>query len=127
MWTCVLLPDVSHPEVSCVFMERCVLPCSFQSGSDVFIHWVQGTAKILVHSFYHNKDQLGDQDQRFRNRTSLFKDQISVGNASLQVTGVTIQDQGRYKCHISTIEGNQESFVNLKVNGMKNMQYNLKL
>uniref|UniRef100_A0AAX7W384 Ig-like domain-containing protein n=1 Tax=Astatotilapia calliptera TaxID=8154 RepID=A0AAX7W384_ASTCA len=110
--------DVSDPEASCVFLERCVLPCSFQSGSDVFIHWVQGTAQIRVHSFYHNKDQLGDQDQRFRNRTSLFKDQISVGNASLQVTGVTIQDQGRYKCHISTIKGNQESFVNLKVNAL---------
>uniref|UniRef100_A0A669CJ92 Ig-like domain-containing protein n=1 Tax=Oreochromis niloticus TaxID=8128 RepID=A0A669CJ92_ORENI len=99
MWTCVLLPDVSDPEASCVFMERCVLPCSFQSGSDVFIHWIKGTAKIRVHSFYHNKDQLGDQDQRFRNRTSLFKDQISVGNASLQLTSVEVQDEGRYKCH----------------------------
>uniref|UniRef100_A0AAZ1X7Y5 Ig-like domain-containing protein n=1 Tax=Oreochromis aureus TaxID=47969 RepID=A0AAZ1X7Y5_OREAU len=107
-----LLYNIKRLEVTAV---RCVLPCSFQSGSDVFIHWIKGTAKIRVHSFYHNKDQLGDQDQRFRNRTSLFKDQISVGNASLQVTG----DEGRYKCHTSTIKGNQESFVNLKVDGMR--------
>ncbi|KAL4001417.1 centrosomal protein [Sarotherodon galilaeus] len=99
-------------------MERCVLPCSFQSGSSLIIHWIQETANIHVHSFYRNKDQIENQDQRFRNRTSLFEDQISGGNASLQLTGVTIQDQGRYKCHISTIEGNQESFVNLKVDAL---------
>ncbi|GLD54481.1 CD276 antigen-like isoform X1 [Lates japonicus] len=83
-------------EVSCVFMESCILPWSFQSGADPVIHWFLETARDLhVHSFYSNQDQLGLQDQRFRNRTSLFKDQISRGNASLQLTGVEVQDQGR--------------------------------
>uniref|UniRef100_A0A3B4TZL4 Ig-like domain-containing protein n=1 Tax=Seriola dumerili TaxID=41447 RepID=A0A3B4TZL4_SERDU len=103
-------------EVSCVFMESCILPCSFQGGTDVVIHWFQVTVGHLrVHSFYHNQDQLGHQVQRFRDRTSLFKDQISRGNASLQLTGVEVQDQGRYKCFTSVIRGNKDSFINLKV------------
>uniref|UniRef100_A0A3B4EV50 Ig-like domain-containing protein n=1 Tax=Pundamilia nyererei TaxID=303518 RepID=A0A3B4EV50_9CICH len=61
------------------------------------------------------KNQFGHQDQYYRNRTSVFKDQISSGNSSLQLTSVEVQDEGRYKCHTSTIMGNQESFVNLKV------------
>ncbi|XP_038566151.1 V-set domain-containing T-cell activation inhibitor 1-like isoform X5 [Micropterus salmoides] len=103
-------------EVSCVFMESCILPCSFQSSTDVVIFWIHVTAgDTLVHSYYHNQDQLGRQDQRFRGRTSLFKDQISGGNASLQLTGVQVQDQGRYKCYTSTIAANKESFINLQV------------
>ncbi|XP_030612079.1 CD276 antigen-like [Archocentrus centrarchus] len=102
-------------EVSCVFMERCILPCRFQIGEEIVTHWFKVPGDLHVHSFYYSKDQLGHQDQRFRNRTSLFKDQISRGNASLQLAGVQVQDQSRYKCHTSTIRGNQESFINLKV------------
>uniref|UniRef100_A0A3B4TZ65 Ig-like domain-containing protein n=1 Tax=Seriola dumerili TaxID=41447 RepID=A0A3B4TZ65_SERDU len=103
-------------EVSCVFMESCILPCSFQGGTDVVIHWNQVTAGHLrVHSFYHNQDQLAHQVQHFRDRTSLFKDQISRGNASLQLTGVEVQDEDTYKCHTSVIRGNKDSLINLKV------------
>ncbi|XP_076744478.1 programmed cell death 1 ligand 1-like isoform X2 [Maylandia zebra] len=102
-------------EVSCIFMERCMLPCSY-GGSDVVIHWHQVSAgDITVHSFYHNKDQLEHQNQRFRGRTSLFNDQISTGNASLQLTKVEVRDEGKYKCYTSTIDGNKESFINLKI------------
>uniref|UniRef100_A0A4W6D6I1 Ig-like domain-containing protein n=1 Tax=Lates calcarifer TaxID=8187 RepID=A0A4W6D6I1_LATCA len=97
-------------------MESCILPCSFQYTADIYIHWIQETeGHPPVHSFYYNKDQLGLQDQFFRGRTSLFKDQISRGNASLQLTGVEVQDQGRYRCHTSTMRGNKDSFINLRV------------
>lgn len=98
-----------------MFMETCVLPCSY-SGTDVVIHWLQVSAGDLpVHAFYHNRDQLGNQNQRFRNRTSLFRDQISRGNASLQLTGVKVQDEGRYKCYTSTLSGGHDSFISLKI------------
>ncbi|XP_076577606.1 CD276 antigen-like isoform X2 [Chaetodon auriga] len=105
----ILAPARGDAEVSCVFMESCVLPCSFQGGSDVVIHWIQPAGDKKVHSYYYNKDQ------RFRNRTSLFNDQISGGNASLLLMRVEFQDQGRYKCFTSTITGNKESFINLMV------------
>ncbi|KAK2859864.1 hypothetical protein Q5P01_004484 [Channa striata] len=98
----------------CVFMQSCVLLCSFQGGSDVVVHWIL-TGDLHVHSYYHNQDQLGNQDQTFRGRTSLFKEQISGGNASLQLTGVRVQDQHRYRCHTSTERGSRNSYVSLKV------------
>ncbi|KAM4533312.1 CD276 antigen homolog [Odontesthes bonariensis] len=97
-------------EVSCVFKESCILPCSFQGGSDVIIHWTPPN-----HSYYFYQDQIKDQEQRFRGRTSLFQDQISRGNASLLLTGVKVQDQGRYECQTSTDTGQKASFISLKV------------
>uniref|UniRef100_A0A8D0ART8 Ig-like domain-containing protein n=1 Tax=Sander lucioperca TaxID=283035 RepID=A0A8D0ART8_SANLU len=113
LWTFNRADDI---QVSCDFMESCILPCRFRSGDEVVIHWIQKRTKdTQAHSYYHNQDQLGLQDQRFRGRTSLFKDQISRGNASLRLTGVEVQDQGRYKCYTSTITGNKESYINLNV------------
>uniref|UniRef100_A0A4W6G5F0 Ig-like domain-containing protein n=1 Tax=Lates calcarifer TaxID=8187 RepID=A0A4W6G5F0_LATCA len=91
-----------NTEVSCVFMESCILPCilpcSTQVNDNLVIVWTQLTSR-LVHSYFENQDQLEHQDQHFRGRTSLFKDQISRGNASLQLTGVEVQDQDRYRCY----------------------------
>uniref|UniRef100_A0A8D0B6R5 Ig-like domain-containing protein n=1 Tax=Sander lucioperca TaxID=283035 RepID=A0A8D0B6R5_SANLU len=72
-------------------------------------------ADTQAHSYYYNQDQLGLQDQHFRGRTSLFKDQISRGTASIRLTGVEVQDEGRYKCYTSTISDNKESYINLNV------------
>uniref|UniRef100_A0A8D0AWT8 Ig-like domain-containing protein n=1 Tax=Sander lucioperca TaxID=283035 RepID=A0A8D0AWT8_SANLU len=106
-------------QVSCDFMESCILPCSFPPGDEVVIHWmkkIQKTTKdTQAHSYYHNQDQLGLQDQHFRGRTSLFKDQISRGTASIRLTGVEVQDEGRYKCYTSTISDKKESYINLNV------------
>ncbi|XP_076617811.1 uncharacterized protein LOC143340088 [Chaetodon auriga] len=107
--------DAADAEVSCVFMKSCVLPCSFKGGSDEVIHWIQVEGNKQAHSYYYNKDQLDNQAQRFRSRTSLFNDQIPRGNASLLLTKVEVQDQGRYQCYTSTIRSNEESFINLKV------------
>ncbi|KAM4533475.1 uncharacterized protein PAE49_021979 [Odontesthes bonariensis] len=116
MFLYLIKVSTADTEVSCVVMEICILPCSFQGGDDTVIHWIKMAAgHPRVHSFYQNKDQLGVQDQRFRGRTSLFQDQISRGNVSLQLTGVKVQDQGRYECFISTISGNKDTFINLKV------------
>ncbi|KAL4001391.1 prostaglandin reductase 1 [Sarotherodon galilaeus] len=99
--------------VSCDLKENCILPCQFQPGPEEVIHWMK--ENIPVHSFYYNKDQLGNQDQRFKGRTSVFKDQISSGNASLLLKNVNIQDGGRYRCYTSTTRGNQELFIPLTV------------
>ncbi|XP_061596642.1 protein NLRC5-like isoform X2 [Cololabis saira] len=100
-------------QVSCQVSKTCILPCSFTAHDDVIIHWIEETPpESRVHSYYRKQDQLGEQHQRFRGRTSLFKDQISRGNASLLLRGVKVQDQGRYLCYIT---GNEENFINLNV------------
>uniref|UniRef100_A0A3B5R9N0 Ig-like domain-containing protein n=1 Tax=Xiphophorus maculatus TaxID=8083 RepID=A0A3B5R9N0_XIPMA len=103
-------------QVTCVLNESCILPCDLHVGSDPLIHWIHmSTREHFVHSFYNNQTQLGHQVQRFRGRTSLFTDQIPRRNASLLLTAVKIQDEGRYVCRTSTSEGNKKAFVDLKV------------
>ena len=71
-----------------------------------------------VHSYYSATDQIYHQGERFRGRTSLFTDQISRGNASIRLTGLQLQDQGRYECYTSTITGvSKASFINLRADG----------
>lgn len=114
----VCVYSLADIDVTCVFSEDCVLPCSFQRGSEEVIHWLKPEDKDLtVHSYYYSTDQLKQQSQPYRGRTALFNDQIPKGNASLLLRGITLQDQGRYKCYTSTIKDNNESFVNIAVEG----------
>ncbi|XP_061601151.1 butyrophilin subfamily 1 member A1-like [Cololabis saira] len=100
-------------EVSCQFNETCILPCRFTAHNNVDVHWIQKTEpETRVHSYYHNKDQAGEQDQRFRGRTSLRRKRK---NASLLLRGVTVQDRGRYQCFTSTVTGKEERFIHLNV------------
>uniref|UniRef100_A0A4W5MV34 Ig-like domain-containing protein n=1 Tax=Hucho hucho TaxID=62062 RepID=A0A4W5MV34_9TELE len=112
--------SLADVHVTGVFSEDCVLPCSFQHGSDEVIHWLKPEDKDLtVHSYYYSRDQLKQQSQPYRGRTALLNDQIPKGNASLLLRGLTLQDQGRYKCYTSTINGNKKSFINIAVEGME--------
>lgn len=110
--------------MTCVFNESCILPCELHVGSDPLIHWIHmSTREHFVLSFYNNQTQLGHQVQRFRGRTSLFTDQIPRRNASLLLTAVKIQDEGRYVCRTSTSEGNKKAFVDLKIEGKFILHY----
>ncbi|XP_017259388.1 V-set domain-containing T-cell activation inhibitor 1 isoform X2 [Kryptolebias marmoratus] len=107
---------VSDVKVSCIFMESCILPCSFKSSSKDLIRWVKKEKHDLrVHFFNDNQDQLMEQHQNFKNRTSLFRDQLSNGNASLLLTEVKIQDEGAYSCYTNTLHGNKELYIHLTV------------
>ncbi|XP_062235191.1 programmed cell death 1 ligand 1-like [Platichthys flesus] len=112
MWTLT----TAVVEVSCVLEESCILPCSFQPGKDPVIHWIKlepGNTRLV--SDYSARHQIELHGKRFRGRTSLFTDQISRGNASIRLTGLQLQDRGRYKCYTSTINGDhKESFINLR-------------
>ncbi|XP_037549914.1 uncharacterized protein hhla2b.2, partial [Nematolebias whitei] len=96
------------------YFKDCILPCSFQGGDEVVVQYIY-SENVHVHSFYQNQDDLDRQEPRFRNRTSLFKNELSKGNASLLLREVTVQDQGRYKCSVSTITGTEASIINLRV------------
>ncbi|PWA32211.1 hypothetical protein CCH79_00020882, partial [Gambusia affinis] len=96
-------------------MQSCILPCSLKNGDELIIHWFYTEGQISVHSFYDNQDQLGNQNQHFRNRTFLFKDQFHSHNLSLLLTRVNVQDEGRYKCLKSSTKGSEEKNINLNV------------
>uniref|UniRef100_A0A8C5BZ45 Ig-like domain-containing protein n=1 Tax=Gadus morhua TaxID=8049 RepID=A0A8C5BZ45_GADMO len=100
--------------VGCVFGGSCVLPCRFQPNGDTTLHWVKVNGKeVKVHRY--SRDQDKDQDPLYEERTSLFHDQISGGNASLSLARVNLQDQGRYLCYTSTSQNDWMTSVTLTV------------
>ncbi|XP_055004145.1 CD276 antigen-like [Boleophthalmus pectinirostris] len=59
--------------------------------------------KPLVHNYFKGQNQNQKQNQNFTGRTSLFEEELSTGNASLRLSGVKVQDEGKYKCVTSTL------------------------
>ncbi|KAJ8266990.1 hypothetical protein GJAV_G00136960 [Gymnothorax javanicus] len=103
----------TETKVICTFSEDCVLPCTFKAAGEEVIHWNRN--KASVHVFYHDSDHVDKQDKHFKGRTSLFKNLIKNGNASLLLRNCNIEDSGTYQCYTSTKQGDQDQSVHLKV------------
>ncbi|KAL7847430.1 hypothetical protein AOLI_G00221480 [Acnodon oligacanthus] len=98
-------PDV---DVTCIYSEDCILPCSFPPTDDaVVIQWYQ--QEKLIYSFRQDEEEPDDSS------VSLFTDEVSKGNASLLLKDSSVQSRGRYKCVINATNTVKESFVILKV------------
>ncbi|XP_064802092.1 CD276 antigen-like isoform X2 [Oncorhynchus masou masou] len=85
------------------------LSCSFPSSKNLnlnqlVINWQRGESEV-VHSYYHGRDQLERQSGVYKGRTHLFEDQLTVGNASLRLSGVQPSDQGQYTCDVTDEQG----------------------
>ncbi|XP_028921767.1 CD276 antigen [Ornithorhynchus anatinus] len=98
----IQVPD--DPVVALVGRDA-TLSCSFSptpnfSLADLSLIWQLTDTKRLVHSFAHGQDQLADQGGGFANRTSLFYDQLLVGNVSLLLRRVQIADEGSFTCFV---------------------------
>ncbi|XP_041082332.1 CD276 antigen-like [Polyodon spathula] len=83
-----------------------ILSCSFsyKEGADLrglVVTWQRPPADHVVHSFYYGRDQLDLQNEAYRNRTQLFPEQLSVGNASLRLKQVRGEDEGLYTCAVT--------------------------
>ncbi|CAM4722959.1 unnamed protein product [Leuciscus chuanchicus] len=117
-WTCLVLvwiiadttgktPDV---QVTCMFSEDCVLPCDFEAVGDEIIYWFR--QNVLIHSY---KQGSGLLDQHYNNKTSLFTEVISSGNASLHIQKSGPQDRGKYRCLVTSSRKTSEHFIIVKV------------
>ncbi|XP_024591173.1 HERV-H LTR-associating protein 2 isoform X1 [Neophocaena asiaeorientalis asiaeorientalis] len=112
------LPSLSHVPMSEQIVigrldEGVILPCSFESGPDVVVHWKN--QDNYAYSYYKDRDQLEKQDPRYVNRTSLFLGEIHNGNASLSFKRLKLQDEGTYICYVGTSLGKIINKVVLKV------------
>ncbi|KAK6469901.1 CD276 antigen-like [Huso huso] len=91
-----------------------ILDCSFsyKAGADlgkVVVTWQRPDYRV-VHSFYYGQDQLALQNETYRNRTQLFPEQFSVGNASLRLKQVRGEDEGWYTCAVTNqVESTRET------------------
>ncbi|XP_041081651.1 CD276 antigen-like [Polyodon spathula] len=94
--TPVTSPPGSDVTLSCSF--------SYKEGAGLrglLVTWQRPPADRVVHSFYYGRDQLDLQNEAYRNRTQLFPEQLSVGNASLRLKQVRGEDEGLYTCAVT--------------------------
>ncbi|XP_055011364.1 uncharacterized protein LOC129409417 [Boleophthalmus pectinirostris] len=103
--------------VSCIIRETCFLPCSIDDQIST-LHWAKHEGSLVVHGFQYDAEWLEKQALTFRGRTSLFLEQFSGGNASLQLSDVKVSDEGTYRCLAVSASGfGQELDVHLSVEG----------
>ncbi|XP_047675829.1 butyrophilin subfamily 3 member A2-like [Tachysurus fulvidraco] len=82
--------------------EDLVLPCFIKpntSAVGMTVEWFKLDVKdSLVHLYRDHKDRNEGQAQSYTGRTSLYKEELQKGNASLKLSDLRVSDEGEYKC-----------------------------
>ncbi|XP_053537908.1 butyrophilin subfamily 1 member A1-like isoform X2 [Ictalurus punctatus] len=97
---------VAGPEAPLVAVagEDLVLPCFIKpitSAVHMTVEWMRlKHGASLVHLYKDHEDRNEKQAQSYRGRTSLFKEELQKGNASLKLSALRVSDEGEYKCLI---------------------------
>ncbi|XP_078811999.1 uncharacterized protein LOC144996413 isoform X2 [Oryzias latipes] len=102
---------VTDTNITCLIMETCILPCSFQRGDNPIVHWIKDNEGTPFLSYYNANPQF----RNVKGRGFLFSDQVSKGNASLRLSWVQLHDQGRYTCYVTTRKNERYTYVNVNV------------
>ncbi|XP_049425134.1 V-set domain-containing T-cell activation inhibitor 1-like [Epinephelus fuscoguttatus] len=102
---------VSQEPVKVVVGEDAILGCHLEpplNATTLGVRWIQEVVwkrnEATVHVYRANDDSLDNQDENFRGRTSLFRDEMARGNISLKLTNVTKRDAGNYTCHVPSLK-----------------------
>uniref|UniRef100_A0A4W5KS28 Ig-like domain-containing protein n=1 Tax=Hucho hucho TaxID=62062 RepID=A0A4W5KS28_9TELE len=95
------------------------LSCSFPLSKilnlkHLVVNWQRGESEV-VYSYYHGRDQL--ESVVYKGRTHLFEDQLTMGNASLRLSGVHPSYQGQYTCDVTDEQGSTQEKLQLLVAG----------
>ncbi|XP_036419895.1 ribonuclease inhibitor-like isoform X2 [Colossoma macropomum] len=101
--------------------EDLVLPCSLQpsvSAVDMTVEWSRlHLNDRIVHLYEDYKDRSFDQMGTYRERTTLFKEELKKGNTSLKLSVLELSDEGAYKCFIEFMSWNNHVIVYVEVKG----------
>ncbi|XP_045070414.1 CD276 antigen-like [Coregonus clupeaformis] len=96
----VILPCTLRPTVSAVYQT---------------VEWQRPDLKPKeVHLYRDEKDNFLLQNPPFGGRTSLFKEELVEGNASLKLTRVELSDAGNYTCYVPLLD-HQKTTIQLIV------------
>ncbi|KAI2660565.1 V-set domain-containing T-cell activation inhibitor 1 [Labeo rohita] len=112
--------------------EDVVLDCRFLSNSDnvqfsdVSITWLKDSLSGVVYEYKKKTPQLQSQNTQFKNRAELFSNALSMGNASLLLRNVKLEDEGVYRCSVSAPKVSGTASVNLRVAAFSAPTYTLR-
>ncbi|XP_070404785.1 myelin-oligodendrocyte glycoprotein isoform X1 [Nothobranchius furzeri] len=124
----VVLLHVSQ-QVSAVEMfqgdQFLLLPCGFPTFDleNPTVVWTrQDLSPPTVHQRLPEGDQLKDQNQLYRGRTSMKADALDSGDLSLNLTNLQLSDSGTYTCSVTDFgEELSRTDVELKVKGQRSL------
>ena len=81
-----------------------ILPCHIEPPVNMENETVVWTRPDLnpefVHLLQHGRDTAEELNPVYKQRTSLFHDELSHGNISLKLSRVQISDEGTYQCSV---------------------------
>ncbi|XP_028986209.1 uncharacterized protein LOC114843640 [Betta splendens] len=98
--------------------ESVLLP--FRTGGnlpeDATVLWKRYEPEYMeVHKYQNGSDQLGDQNQFYRDRTEMKENLLETGDVSLTLKNPTVRDTGKYECKIGNNSIWRYKTVQLKV------------
>ncbi|XP_026225402.1 myelin-oligodendrocyte glycoprotein-like [Anabas testudineus] len=112
----------SQPIVA-VVGDDIILPCHLQpaeDASDLTVEWTRPDLDPrFVHVLHDGEELQSLQHPSYRERTSLFTDELKNGNISLKLSKVKPADEGKYRCFIPEIT--RDSTVQLVVDDLFNI------
>uniref|UniRef100_A0A8C6NX42 Ig-like domain-containing protein n=1 Tax=Nothobranchius furzeri TaxID=105023 RepID=A0A8C6NX42_NOTFU len=119
----------SSAQVSAVEMfqgdQFLLLPCGFPTFDleNPTVVWTrQDLSPPTVHQRLPEGDQLKDQNQLYRGRTSMKADALVSGDLSLNLTNLQLSDSGTYTCSVTDFgEELSRTDVELKVKGQRSL------
>ncbi|KAF7706637.1 hypothetical protein HF521_019891 [Silurus meridionalis] len=99
--------------------EDLILPCFIKFNTsvvDMRVEWFRlNVEDSLVHLYMDHEDRNENQAPSYRKRTSLFKEELQKGNASLKLSALRVSDEGEYKCFIEDKSQSDDITVNVIV------------
>ncbi|XP_032903494.1 butyrophilin subfamily 1 member A1-like, partial [Amblyraja radiata] len=113
----VIVPD--YPVVAMVG-EDALLECQKVPDTSLDaleVRWFTTSPESMVHLYTNGQDRAEVQDEAYRGRTELFREEFPHGNASLKLKRVKVSDAGMYTCSISTPTSHQQEALRLQVEG----------
>ncbi|KAI5627567.1 butyrophilin-like protein 3, partial [Silurus asotus] len=114
-----LMESQSAEPLVAVAGKDLILPCFIKSNTsvvDMTVDWFKlDINNPLVHLYKDHEDRNENQAPSYRKRTSLFKEELQKGNASLKLSALRVSDEGEYKCLIMDESQSDDIIVNVIV------------
>ena len=93
----------SSDRIVAVEGDDVILPCSLEPSINaefLVVAWTRPGLKPTAYLYSDGCNKNADQNPSYKYRTMLFEDELVMGNGSLKLFRVKLEDEGSYTCNI---------------------------